>query len=117
MRVSEVNFSDQAPVSGYGPGFFRVGGTVTRGGLALLPSGPAGWAGFSDLSPLNSDLSSSDLLLVGTGTRLVPLSDEFNEAVRQIEIGFEAMSTPAACRVFNILLAEKRRVAALLIPM
>lgn len=41
MRLTEVVFTGVAPVEGYGPGFFRVGGAIHEGPLALLPSGPA----------------------------------------------------------------------------
>ena len=51
MRVIEVAFDGRVPVEGYGPGFFRVGGAVRPGPLALLPDGPADWAGPPDAAP------------------------------------------------------------------
>jgi uncharacterized protein len=39
MRIVEVDFGGSPPVDGYGPGFFRIGGEVREGPLALLPAG------------------------------------------------------------------------------
>ena len=39
MRLNEVSYTDAAPIDGYGPGFFRVGGEVHQGAVLLLPTG------------------------------------------------------------------------------
>jgi uncharacterized protein len=55
------------------------------------------------------------VLLVGTGATLVPLGAGLRGALRRNGMGLEAMDTGAACRTFNVLLAEDRRVFAALI--
>ena len=54
------------------------------------------------------------ILLLGTGTdRFVP-DVELMAALAERRVGLEIMSTPAACRTFNVLLQEQRRVVAAL---
>ncbi|HSP24248.1 MAG TPA: Mth938-like domain-containing protein, partial [Saliniramus sp.] len=87
-----------------------------------LPSGLKAWdvsepsqlneAAFSDVLAEVADI---ELLLVGTGVNLVPLSEPLLWHLRAAGIRIDVMQTGAAARTFNILLAEKRRVAAALI--
>jgi uncharacterized protein len=57
-----------------------------------------------------------EVVLIGTGTRQVFLPQEIQMLFYRRGIGFEVMSTDAACRTFNVLVAEGRRVAAALLP-
>ncbi|HET6224238.1 MAG TPA: Mth938-like domain-containing protein, partial [Dongiaceae bacterium] len=56
-----------------------------------------------------------DLLLVGCGARMAPLPPALRQALRQIGVVMEPMDTGAACRTYNVLMAEGRRVCAALI--
>ena len=53
-----------------------------------------------------------EILLLGTGARQRFAAPALLEALYRAGIGVEAMSTPAACRTYNILVAEDRKVAA-----
>ena len=55
------------------------------------------------------------LVLVGTGVRQVFPPPEFGAQFLSAGIGFEVMDTGAACRTFNVLVTEERRVVALLL--
>jgi hypothetical protein len=46
MRITEVEFGTGTPIDGYGPGFFRVGGTVREGAVLVLPGSVSGWTGY-----------------------------------------------------------------------
>jgi uncharacterized protein len=118
MKTYEVDFEGRLPIDGYAPGGFRVAGAVHRGPLALVPAGIVAWNGPPDFSPLLERAASFDVLLVGTGATLVP-PDGFAATRARLEqagAGVEIMSTPSACRTYNVLLAEGRRVAAALVP-
>jgi uncharacterized protein len=67
------------------------------------------------LAPLVAAAESLDLLLLGCGPRPVIPAADVREEFRRLGIVVEAMDTGAACRTFNVLLAEDRRVAAALI--
>jgi len=58
-----------------------------------------------------------DILVVGTGARFALFAPELRRALREWGAVVEAMATPAACRTYNLLLAEERRVAAALIAL
>ena len=55
------------------------------------------------------------LVLLGTGQRLIFPDQKIRREFAVKGIGFEAMDTPAACRTYNVLVAEGRDVMALLI--
>jgi uncharacterized protein len=57
-----------------------------------------------------------EVVLLGTGPRQSFPTPEFGAALLRAGVGFEVMDTGAACRTFNVLVAEQRRVVALLIP-
>lgn len=112
MRMNEVNFDDSRPVDGYGPGFFRIGGELRQGAVLLLPSGVFDWAGYDAVEPVVAAASEVDFLLIGTGGTIAHPPMAFRRAVEASGIGLEVMASPAACRTYNVLLAEGRRVGA-----
>lgn len=57
-----------------------------------------------------------ELVLIGTGARQIFPAAEFGAAFLRAGVGCEVMSTGAACRTFNVLVSEERRVVALLFP-
>lgn len=116
MRLNEITFRDATPIDGYGPGVFRVGGEVFQGAVLVTPTGARGWDGYGDLEGLLTLTGEIDVLFVGTGADTVHLPAEFRAALEQAGLGVEAMASPPACRTFNILLSEGRRVAAALLP-
>ena len=107
MRLTEIAFGTAQPVESYGPGFFRIGGKVLQGAVIITPegAGPLALAG------------RIDVLLLGMGPAIAPIPRDFRQALEGAGIGVEPMNTPAACRTYNVLLGEGRRVAACLMPM
>ncbi|MCA8884521.1 MAG: Mth938-like domain-containing protein [Rhodobacteraceae bacterium] len=117
MRLNEIQFGQGRPVDGYGPGFFRVGGAVVQGGVLLLPDvGATMWRGFEDLDPILAAADRIDVLFVGTGAQTAHLPAAMRQALEQAGIGAEPMASPAACRTYNILLSEGRRVGLAALP-
>lgn len=119
MRMREVGFGEQRPVEGYGPGGFRIGADWYAGAVLLGPDGveamadPLGPAAVARLVALAGRI---DLVLVGTGAEIGALPAAFCRALEAAGLGVEAMATPPACRTYNVLLSESRRVAVLLRP-
>jgi len=116
MRLSEVHFEGAVPIDGYGPGFFRVAGTVYEGALLVAAGHISGWTGIADFSAVIAVKDSFDVLLVGTGADIAPLPATARAALDNAGIGLDLMTTPTACRTYNVLLAEGRRVMAALAP-
>ena len=120
MRMTEIPMEGQRPVDGYGPGGFRVDGDWHAGSLILLPAGVRPLRGdlsVESLSPVLAAAEALDILLVGMGGEIAPLPRPLRAALEEAGIGVEVMSTPSACRTYNVLLTEQRRVAAALVAL
>lgn len=116
MRLNEVNYDDRQPVEGYGPGFFRIGGNVYEGPTLVYPSGVTAWGGYDDVDALLSRRDEVDFVFIGTGAETAHPPAGFREKMELEGIAIDPMSSPAACRTYNVLLSEGRRVALALIP-
>lgn len=111
------------PVDAYGEGGFKFGGMSHRGSILTLPSGVYAWdaASAADIDEdslarvFAEEVGLVEHLLVGTGLDLIPLKPSLRERLKAAGIVGEPMATGAAARTYNILLGEKRRVAAALI--
>jgi uncharacterized protein len=120
--IREQHFPGRAPVDAYGNGGFRFADMSHRGSILCLPSGIYGWPveegmpiDAASLEKLFADAADVEVLLIGTGTTLKPIGKELRTALREAGISADPMSTGAAVRTYNILLAEQRAVAAALI--
>lgn len=111
MRMTEITFAGATPVEGYGPGFFRVGGGVIEGAMLVTAEAARSWAGVEDMGPLLALRGKVDVIFVGTGAEMAHLPPGLRGALEEAGIGVEPMNTPAACRTYNVLLSEGRRVA------
>jgi uncharacterized protein len=116
MRLNEVVYNDAEPVEGYGPGFFRIGGKKHAAPLVTGYSGTSPWGGYDDADTLLALAGEVDVLFVGTGDDIAHIPAQLRSALENEGIGVEVMSSPAACRTYNVLLSEGRRVALALMP-
>ena len=116
MRMNEVSYTDARPIDGYGPGFFRVAGKVIEGAALIHPKGAQGWGGYDDVQDIVAMADQLDVLIVGTGAEIANVPPAFRDALQEAGIGVELMASPPACRTYNVLLSEGRRIAAALLP-
>lgn len=116
MRLNEVQYTDAQPIDGYGPGFFRIGGEAHDAPLAVLPSGVTRWGGLDDAATLEAAAEALDVLLVGMGPEIAHIPSALRDRLEAAGIGVEVMSSPQACRTYNVLLGEGRRVGLALLP-
>lgn len=116
MRLTEITYGAARAIDGYGPGFFRVGGHVLRGACLVTPWDAGPWGGLSDMEVPLTMAGRIDVLLVGTGREIAQVPAGFRAGLEAAGIGVEIMNSPAACRTYNVLLGEGRRIAAALLP-
>ena len=116
MQLNPVPFGGLRPVEGYGPGFFRIGGEIWRGPVVACADRVEAWGGLDDLDRLRALAGDIDVLFVGTGTDIAPLPAEFRRVLEEAGVGVEMMASATACRSYNVLLSEGRRVAVALLP-
>jgi len=122
IEFRDAHFPGRAPVDAYGNGGFRFADMSHRGSVLMLPSGIYGWE-MKEGDPLDPDLfrrvmeaaADIEVLLVGTGKEIRRLPAALKEMLKANNIASDPMSTGAAVRTFNIMLAESRAVAAALI--
>ena len=122
MAKLDARYPYEAAITAYGNGGFRFADMSHRGSILCLPSGVYAWdvASASMLQPHDFDfllgaLEAPITVLLGTGENQVWPSPEIYEAFAKSDIGLEPMTTGAAARTYNVLIAEKRRIAAALI--
>lgn len=108
-------------IQGYGDRHFRISGKVHEGSVLVFPDVVVGWdvadvsaSALTALVPLVAE-TEIELLLLGTGKIAFLLEETLRQAFREHGIALEGMDTGAACRTYNVLAAEGRRVAAALI--
>lgn len=116
MRMTEIDYDGRVPIDGYGPGFFRINGEVVNGPILMGPDGASPWSGLSDFDAVASVFAGADVIFVGMGSDIAYLPEGVAEQLSAAGVSFEIMSTAAACRTYNVLLSEGRRIGAALIP-
>ncbi len=109
-------------IEAYGGKGFRITGEVYRGSVLVFPERTLPWpvGDFAELTadslePVRRAGAQVELLLIGCGERMQLVSKELRGSIREAGIVIDAMGTGAACRTYNVLMAEDRRVAAALI--
>jgi uncharacterized protein len=106
--------------SGYGEGYALVNGARHEASVIVTPERVLPWsvAGFDDLTESDFELFLGldlEILLIGTGLKQRFPHPRLTRALAEKRIGVEVMDMQAACRTYNILMAEGRRVAAALL--
>lgn len=104
----------------YGPGRFLISDREWREPVLVTPTVTTTWAvtRADQLAPANvAAASPAELLVVGCGARAVFIPPAVRAALKAAGLSLEVMDTGSACRLYNVLLAEGRRVAAALIPL
>ena len=124
MDITPLIPEDLKVVESYGPGRFMIGGEAFEGGVLVFPNQVLTWpvSDFAALSPADFKAVGAadpavEVLLLGTGPRTEFLRPSVKSEIKAaVGLSPEAMDTGAACRTYNILLSEGRRVAAALLP-
>lgn len=121
MRFTQDSSSGINIIRGYAAGELRVNENIYRGAVILSASTVIAEPNIQNLDDLLAlDPScmlalEPEVVLLGTGARQVFPSASFSAQFLRTGIGFETMDTGAACRTFNVLAGEQRRVVAMLL--
>lgn len=109
-------------ITGYGNGGFKINGKFIPGSLIIFPEKTlplaidANAISLSSLQPV-LDEGEVELLLIGTGKVMQPIDPAIRTALKAKNIASDVMDTGAACRTYNVLMSEERKVAAVLISL
>ena len=124
MEFSTTVPENRQVIESYGAGRFRVSGMEHSGSVLVFQNRTVPWnvTRMDDLTPdsfapvIAAD-PSVEILVLGCGETLKFLTPDLRSVLREHAIGCDAMDTGAACRTYNVLIAEERRVAAALIAL
>ncbi|MDZ4096854.1 MAG: Mth938-like domain-containing protein, partial [Paracoccaceae bacterium] len=84
--------------------------------VLVTPWGAGAWGGLDDTAAPLALRGRIDVLFVGMGAEIAQVPPAFRAALEEAGIGVEVMNSPSACRTYNVLLSEGRRIAAVLLP-
>jgi len=119
---SDPHLPRSAPIDAYGKGGFAFAGMSHRGSLLCLPDGIWAWEVTRpdqidrySLERVFAAANSIDTLIVGTGTDVWLPPPDLRAALRAVKVVLDAMQTGPAIRTYNVMIGERRRVAAALI--
>jgi uncharacterized protein len=121
-RIHDGFVPGRHPIDAYGNGGFRFADMSHRGSLLCMPDGI--WAGPVErpeqidaqaLAMVFARANELDTLIIGTGREMAPFPAELRQALRAVNVVVDSMQTGPAIRVYNIMIGERRRVAAGLI--
>lgn len=122
MKFNKVVSQEGTAISSYGDGGFRIGEQRSKGSILITPGGYYPWDAveassitLDSLKRIMDQRQEIDILLIGTGDKMVFLNKALRASLEEATIAVDAMATGAAARTYNILLAEGRKVAAALI--
>lgn len=110
-------------IDAYGGGGFRFAGLSHKGSIIVTAGGVHAWTAttFEEIAPgtlgplFDAPAGSIELLLLGTGEQLRPVPPLLRTRLKSVGIRCDPMATGAAARTYNILISERRLVAAALL--
>ena len=107
-------------ITGYGEGYVMINGERRASSVVVLPDRVEPWqaGAFDTLTPDDFQFLKSlgaEIVLLGTGPRQRFPHPRLTAELAKAGIGLEVMDLQAACRTYNILVAEERKVAAALL--
>ena len=121
-RADAPHLPRSAPIEAYGNGGFAFADMSHRGSLLCLPEAIWAWPvtkaediDKTALARVFEAAAGIDTLIIGTGTDVWVPPRELREALRAVRVVLDAMQTGPAIRTYNIMMGERRRVAAALI--
>ena len=121
MSSDEPHLPRSAPIDAYGKGGFAFAEMSHRGSLLCLPDAIWAWEVTRpeqidkySLARVFAAANSIDTLIVGTGTDVWLAPADLRAALRALRVTLDTMQTGPAIRTYNIMMGERRRVAAAL---
>jgi uncharacterized protein len=121
-RPDAPHLPRSAPIEAYGNGGFAFAEMSHRGSLLCLPDAIWAWPvtrpediDVASLARIFDAAGRIDTLIVGTGTDVWLPPSDLRQALRRVSVVLDAMQTGPAVRTYNIMIGERRRVAAALI--
>ncbi len=126
MDVTPLIRKDQQVIQSYANGTFKVSGVAYTTPILVIPDKTEQWE-LGDIrdvtalqpqhfSELTKNANQIDVVLLGCGKVMCFMPPKLKADLKTAGLSVDIMDTGAACRTYNILMAEGRRVACALLP-
>ena len=122
MDITPAVPQGRQTISGYGNGGFKINNIFVEGSLLVFPEQSLKWDVSSlesltaeSLAPIFAANPAVEILLIGTGKNMTFIDAGLRQEIRARGIALDVLDTGAACRTYNVLMSEERRVAAAII--
>jgi uncharacterized protein len=118
MQITQEDYQDNLPIQSYQPGAVTINDVVYTTSIIVSSQGIIPQWPIKHIQELTTEhlqqllATKPQVILLGTGEKLLFPRRELLQEVIQLGIGIEVMDSSAACRTYNLLLAEGRRVTA-----
>ena len=110
---------EQKIIQSYGAGFFRVNGDILKHPILISDEIVAEWLGAANPLQVSDEVlalrGSIDMLLIGMGKSFTVLPPSKRAQFSNLGMTVDIMDTASACRTYNVLMSEERKIAAALI--
>lgn len=124
MDVTPLVKTGRQIIQNYGPSGFKVSGEIYDHPVLVFIDYTERWSvenspdmvEESDFSQIIDRADEIDVILLGCGSQMEFVRSQVRHKLKEKNISIESMDTGAACRTFNVLMAEERRVVAALFP-
>ncbi len=125
MDVTPLVASGQQIIQSYAAGLFMISGISYEGAVIVAPNQTNEWVdapeniesvSVENFRPLLAHASDIDVILFGTGATMGFVQPKLRDELSALGLPIDVMDTGAACRTYNVLMAEGRRVVAVLMP-
>jgi uncharacterized protein len=123
MELTPLVPTGRQIIERYGQGGFRITGVIHRGAVLVFPDRVLPWSATGASEVTSESLApviehgGVQILLLGLGRVMGAVPHTLRKTLHDVGIVLEPMDTGAACRTYNVLVAEDRRVAAALLPL
>lgn len=122
MDITPLVREGQQVIQGYSEKGFRIAGQLYETAVIVIPEKTMVWDVSKSAEEIKPEdfsaipFSDIDVVLFGCGSHMVRVDRVIYSAMKEQGVSLEVMDSAAACRTYNVLMAEGRRVAAVLLP-
>lgn len=124
MDVTPLIKQGQQIIQSYAGGSFKISSEHYKGAVIVAPDDTIPWQGVTDFESLSLSHFSSlieqsndiDVVLLGAGNGMKFFNPALKAQLSAKGLPIDVMGTGAACRTYNVLMAEGRRVVAAMLP-
>ena len=126
MDITPLIIANQQVIQSYSNGVFKINSVIYKSPVIVAPDETIIWEipnvesvldlKLEHFKNLINDCNDIDVVLLGSGAKMAFLPRDLKISLKESGLNIDVMDTGAACRTYNVLMAEGRRVVCALLP-